>query len=132
MKGKVVLGVDPAYRTGCKLAVVDTTGKVLTIDKIYPNQKSKEEVISDERTQREVDKIKTLVDRYAVEVIAIGNGTASRETESFIADALKQIDKEVYYIIVNEAGASIYSASDLAREEFPDYAVEERCCFHCA
>jgi uncharacterized protein len=126
MKGKVVLGVDPAYRTGCKLAVVDTTGKVLTIDKIYPNQKSKEEVISDERTQREVDKIKTLVDRYAVEVIAIGNGTASRETESFIADALKQIDKEVYYIIVNEAGASIYSASDLAREEFPDYAVEER------
>jgi len=126
MKGKVVLGVDPAYRTGCKLAVVDTTGKVLTIDKIYPNQKSKEEVISDERTEREVDKIKTLVDRYAVEVIAIGNGTASRETESFIADALKQIDKEVYYIIVNEAGASIYSASDLAREEFPDYAVEER------
>ncbi|MDD3348251.1 MAG: Tex family protein [Bacilli bacterium] len=126
MKGKVVLGVDPAYRTGCKLAVVDVTGKVLTIDKIYPNQKNKEEVVSDKRTQREVDKIKALVDRYAVEVIAIGNGTASRETESFIADTLKQIDKEVYYIIVNEAGASIYSASDLAREEFPDYAVEER------
>ncbi len=126
MKGKVVLGVDPAYRTGCKLAVVDATGKVLTIDKIYPNQKNKEEVVSDERTQREVDKIKALVNRYTVEVIAIGNGTASRETESFIADTLKQINKEVYYIIVNEAGASIYSASDLAREEFPDYAVEER------
>ncbi|MDD2492909.1 MAG: Tex-like N-terminal domain-containing protein, partial [Bacilli bacterium] len=104
MKGKVVLGVDPAYRTGCKLAVVDVTGKVLTIDKIYPNQKNKEEVVSDKRTQREVDKIKALVDRYAVEVIAIGNGTASRETESFIADTLKKIDKEVYYIIVNEAG----------------------------
>lgn len=126
MKGKVVLGVDPAYRTGCKLAVVDATGKVLTIDKIYPNQKNKEEVVSDKRTQREVDKIKALVNRYTVEVIAIGNGTASRETESFIADTLKQINKEVYYIIVNEAGASIYSASDLAREEFPDYAVEER------
>ena len=126
MKGKVVLGVDPAYRTGCKLAVVDTTGKVLTIDKIYPNQKNKEEVVSDERTQREIDKIKALVDRYDVEVIAIGNGTASRETESFIADTLKQVKKAVYYIIVNEAGASIYSASDLAREEFPDYAVEER------
>ena len=126
MKGKVVLGVDPAYRTGCKLAVVDATGKVLTIDKIYPNQKNKEEVVSDERVQREIDKIHALVDTYNVEVIAIGNGTASRETESFIAEALKQIDKEVYYIIVSEAGASIYSASDLAREEFPTFAVEER------
>lgn len=126
MKGKVVLGVDPAYRTGCKLAVVDATGKVLTIDKIYPNQKNKEEVVSDERVQREMDKIHALVDTYNVEVIAIGNGTASRETESFIAEALKQIDKEVYYIIVSEAGASIYSASDLAREEFPTFAVEER------
>ncbi len=84
MKGKVVLGVDPAYRTGCKLAVVDATGKVLTIDKIYPNQKNKEEVVSDERVQREIDKIHALVDTYNVEVIAIGNGTASRETESFI------------------------------------------------
>lgn len=126
MKGKVVLGVDPAYRTGCKLAVVDATGKVLTIDKIYPNQKNKEEVVSDKRVQEEIDKIHALVDTYNVEVIAIGNGTASRETESFIVEALKQIDKEVYYIIVSEAGASIYSASDLAREEFPDYAVEER------
>ena len=126
MKGKVVLGVDPAYRTGCKLAVVDATGKVLTIDKIYPNQKNKEEVVSDERVQHEIDKIHALVDKFGVEVIAIGNGTASRETESFIAEALKQIDKEVYYIIVSEAGASIYSASELAREEFPTFAVEER------
>ena len=126
MKGKVVLGVDPAYRTGCKLAVVDATGKVLTIDKIYPNQKNKEEVVSDERVQQEIDKIHALVDKFDVEVIAIGNGTASRETESFIAEALKQIDKEVYYIIVSEAGASIYSASELAREEFPTFAVEER------
>ena len=126
MKGKVVLGVDPAYRTGCKLAVVDATGKVLTIDKIYPNQKNKDEVVSDERTQREEDKIKSLIDIYNVEVIAIGNGTASRETESFIAETLKQVKKDVHYIIVNEAGASIYSASDLAREEFPTYAVEER------
>lgn len=126
MKGKVVLGVDPAYRTGCKLAVVDATGKVLTIDKIYPNQKNKEEVVSDERTQREEDKVKSLIDIYNVEVIAIGNGTASRETESFIAETLKQVKKDVHYIIVNEAGASIYSASDLAREEFPTYAVEER------
>ena len=126
MKGKVVLGVDPAYRTGCKLAVVDATGKVLNKGVIYPNQKNKEEVVSDARTQQSFDIIRTFIDVYNVEVIAIGNGTASRETESFIAETIKKLDKEVYYIIVNEAGASIYSASKIAQEEFPDYHVEER------
>lgn len=126
MKGKVVLGVDPAFRTGCKLACVDQTGKVLTKGVIFPNQKNKEEVVSDARTEESFNIIKNLVDIYGVEVIAIGNGTASRETESFIADCIKRIGKDVKYIIVNEAGASIYSASKIAQEEFPDYHVEER------
>ena len=126
MKGKVVLGVDPAFRTGCKLACVDQTGKVLTKGVIYPNQKNKEEVVSDARTEQSFEIIKNIVDIYHVEVIAIGNGTASRETESFIADCIKRIGKDVKYIIVNEAGASIYSASKIAQEEFPDYHVEER------
>ena len=126
MKGKVVLGVDPAFRTGCKLAVVDATGKVLNKGVIFPNQKNEREVVSDARTQQSFDVIRTFVDVYGVEVIAIGNGTASRETESFIAETIKQLNKEVYYIIVNEAGASIYSASKIAQEEFPDYHVEER------
>ena len=126
MKGKVVLGVDPAYRTGCKLAVVDATGKVLDKGVIFPNQKNKEEVVSDARTEQSFNTIRAIIDKYKVEVIAIGNGTASRETESFIADCIKQIKKDVHYIIVNEAGASIYSASKIAQEEFPDYHVEER------
>ena len=126
MKGKVVLGVDPAYRTGCKLACVDETGKVLTKGVIYPNQKNKEEVVSDERTMQSFETIRSIVDTYKVQVIAIGNGTASRETETFIADCIKLIKKDVKYIIVNEAGASIYSASKIAQEEFPDYHVEER------
>ncbi|HHX78684.1 MAG TPA: RNA-binding transcriptional accessory protein [Acholeplasmataceae bacterium] len=128
MKGKMVLGVDPAYRTGCKLAVVDTTGKVLEIDKMFPNQRKLNEVISEE-DKKYVDSVKTvkrLIDKYNIEIIAIGNGTASRETESFIVGVLKEIEKDVQYIIVNEAGASIYSASKLAQEEFPEYAVEER------
>ncbi len=126
MKGKVVLGVDPAYRTGCKLAVVDETGKVLEKGIIYPNQRNVKEQVSDERTESSIKTILNLIKKHKIEVIAIGNGTASRETESFIVEALKMADREVYYIIVNEAGASIYSASDIAREEFPDYAVEER------
>ena len=126
MKGKVVLGVDPAFRTGCKLAVVDQTGKVLDKGVIFPNQKNKEEVVSDERTLASFATIRSIIDRYGVEVIAIGNGTASRETESFIAECIKLIKKDVHYIIVNEAGASIYSASKIAQEEFPDYHVEER------
>lgn len=128
MKGKVVLGVDPAYRTGCKLAVVDETGKVLDKGVIFPHQKNKNETVSDERTTKSIETVLNIIDKYQVEVIAIGNGTASRETEDFIAETIKLSgkNKEVSYIIVNEAGASIYSASDLAREEFPDYAVEER------
>lgn len=128
MKGKMVLGVDPAYRTGCKLAVVDVTGKVIDKGVIYPHQKSKTEVVSDERHEKSVKAVLDFIDKYKVEVIAIGNGTASRETESFIADVLKTSGKgkEVNYIIVNEAGASIYSASELAKQEFPDFQVEER------
>lgn len=119
LKGKVVLGVDPAYRTGCKLAVVDETGKLLHVDVIYPHPpKPKRE---------EAEKIVLdILEKYKVEMIAIGNGTASRETEEFIAEVIKKVESNIYYLIVNEAGASVYSASDLAREEFPDLQVEER------
>ncbi len=126
MKGKVVLGVDPAFRTGCKLAVVDATGKVLEKSVMYPHQKQKGENVPPARYQAAVDTFCDLINRYNVEVVAMGNGTASRETEAFVANTLKNIDRDVKYIIVNEAGASVYSASDLAREEFPDYSVEER------
>ncbi|WP_182069234.1 Tex family protein [Bacillus haynesii] len=119
MKGKLVLGVDPAFRTGCKLAVVDETGKMLKIDVIYPHPP-----INKKSTA--IEKVKRIIEDFQIEVIAIGNGTASRETEQFIADLLKDIDRRVYYLIVNEAGASVYSASELAREEFPDLQVEER------
>ena len=130
MKGKVVLGVDPAYRTGCKLAVVDETGKVLHKNVIYPHQKNPTEVVPPERFEAAKMLVKSLIAAFNIEVVAMGNGTASRETESFIAGVIKEVSeefhKDVFYIIVNEAGASIYSASDLAREEFPDYSVEER------
>ncbi|MEC0700222.1 Tex family protein [Bacillus haynesii] len=119
MKGKLVLGVDPAFRTGCKLAVVDETGKVLKIDVIYPHPPVNKKSAA-------IEKVKRIIEDFQIEVIAIGNGTASRETEQFIADLLKDIDRQVYYLIVNEAGASVYSASELAREEFPDLQVEER------
>ncbi len=126
MKGKVVLGVDPAFRTGCKLAVVDATGKLLEKSVMYPHQKQKGEVVPPARYQAAVDTFCDLINRHNVEVVAMGNGTASRETEAFVAKTLKGIDRDVKYIIVNEAGASVYSASDLAREEFPDFSVEER------
>lgn len=120
LKERTVLGVDPAYRTGCKLAVVDPTGKVLDISLIYPTP-PKSDTDGARRT------VLNLLDRYHVDIIAIGNGTASRETESFIAETLKQVsDRKLFYMIVNEAGASVYSASKLAREEFPDLHVEER------
>jgi uncharacterized protein len=119
LKGKMVLGVDPAYRTGCKLAVVDETGKVLKIDVIYPHPPVS-------KTKEAREKLIKILRDYKVEMCAIGNGTASRETEQFVADILKEMDEEIFYIIVNEAGASVYSASDLAREEFPDLHVEER------
>lgn len=119
LKGKVVIGVDPAYRTGCKLAVVDETGKVLKIDVIYPH-------LSDFKAKEAREKFINILREYKVEMAAIGNGTASRETEQFVADILKEMDEEIFYLIVNEAGASVYSASDLAREEFPNFQVEER------
>lgn len=119
LKGKVVLGVDPAYRTGCKLAVVDETGKVLRIDVIYPHPPVS-------KRQEAEKKFREIIETYQVEMVAVGNGTASRETEQFVVDMLKEQNREIYYLIVNEAGASVYSASDLAREEFPNYQVEER------
>lgn len=119
MKGKVVLAVDPAYRTGCKLAAVDDTGKVLHIAVVYPHPPVK-------KYEEAKGKLLSIIEEYGVEVIAIGNGTASRETEEFIVDVLQTVKTDIFYIIVNEAGASVYSASDLAREEFPDLQVEER------
>ncbi|MBS8267051.1 RNA-binding transcriptional accessory protein [Mesobacillus boroniphilus] len=119
LKGKVVLGVDPAFRTGCKLAAVDETGKVLSIGVIYPHT-------SGTKNTEAKEKFIKVLKHYDVEMVAIGNGTASRETEQFVSDILKEMDKEIYYLIVNEAGASVYSASDLAREEFPNFQVEER------
>ncbi|MCM2677031.1 Tex family protein [Alkalicoccobacillus plakortidis] len=119
MKQQVVLGVDPAYRTGCKLAVVDHTGKVLDIRVIYPTPPKSQ-------VEQSAKVVKDLIKKFDVDVIAIGNGTASRETEQFIADVIKEIQEQVFYVIVNEAGASVYSASDMGREEFPELAVEER------
>ncbi|MFT4402111.1 Tex family protein [Bacillus sp. SW14] len=119
MKGKTVLGVDPAFRTGCKLAVSDETGKVLKIDVIYPHAPVN-------KTKEAHEKVKAILEQYQVEMVAIGNGTASRETEQFIVNALKDMPRKIYYVIVNEAGASVYSASELAREEFPGLQVEER------
>lgn len=119
VKGKVVLGVDPAYRTGCKLAVVDDTGKLLEVAVIYPTPPVS-------KVAEASAKVKELVDRYGVHIIAIGNGTASRETEQFIAGVIKEMKRDLSYIIVNEAGASVYSASALAKEEFPELDVAER------
>jgi len=119
VKGKVVLGVDPAYRTGCKLAVVDETGKLLEVAVIYPTPPAN-------KVAEASAKVKQLIAAYGVTLIAIGNGTASRETEQFIASVLKELKQPIHYLIVNEAGASVYSASQLAKEEFPDLDVAER------
>lgn len=119
IKEKVVLALDPAYRTGCKLAVLDKNGKVLDIAVIYPHEPVNKKA--------EAAKIVIeLINKYDVDIIAIGNGTASRESEAFIADIIKTIPKKVEYILVSEAGASVYSASKLAISEFPDYHVEQR------
>ena len=130
MKGKMVLGVDPAYRTGCKLAVVDTMGTMQDIDVIYPHQKFPGEKVTQARRNEAGMKVVNLIKKYGIDIIAIGNGTASRETEQFIVNVIKyirkDIEKELHYVIVNEAGASVYSASELAKEEFPALAVEER------
>lgn len=120
LKGKVVLGFDPAFRTGAKLAVVDQTGKLLTTQVIHPVKPASHAQIAQAKQD-----LANLIGQYQVEIIAIGNGTASRESESFVADLLKDFP-QVSYVIVNESGASVYSASELARQEFPDLTVEKR------
>ena len=117
--GKTVLGLDPAFRTGCKLAVVDPTGKVLDTAVIYPTS-------GPGRLPEARQKLRQLLLQYRVDVIAIGNGTASRESEQFVAEVLHELPRKVAYVIVNEAGASVYSASKLGTEEFPDYDVALR------
>ena len=119
MKDKMVLGFDPAYRTGCKLAVLDNTGKMLDIKVIYPHEP---------RNEKEKSKkiLLDLIDKYKIDIIAIGNGTASRESEAFVADVIKEAKHRCEYILVSEAGASVYSASKLAISEFPNLHVEER------
>ncbi|MBQ2916689.1 MAG: RNA-binding transcriptional accessory protein [Clostridia bacterium] len=119
IKGQTVIGFDPAYRTGCKIAVIDETGKVLDTDTIYPTA-----------PQNNVEGSKkvlvNLINKYDVDMIAIGNGTASRESEMFVADTIKEVEKQIHYAIVSEAGASVYSASKLATEEYPDINVSLR------
>ena len=120
--GRVVLGWDPAFRTGCKLAVVDSTGKVLDTTVVYPTAPTNEKKIRAAK-----DKVEEWIDTYGISLISIGNGTASRESEQVIVEMLKEIpDKKVQYIITNEAGASVYSASKLATEEFPNFDVGQR------
>ena len=119
MKDKMILGLDPAYRTGCKLAVIDYTGQMLDINVIYPHEPK-----NDFEGSKKI--VLDLIDKYNIDIIAIGNGTASRESETFIANVIKDAKRSVSYIIVNEAGASVYSASKLAIEEFPNLHVEER------
>ena len=126
LKGKTVLGLDPAFRTGCKLAVIDPTGKFLAKAVIYPHEKAKGQKPNPKLRAEAKEKLKALINDYHVEMVAIGNGTASRESEAFVAEILKEISTPVYYVIVNEAGASVYSASQIARDEFPDFNVEER------
>ena len=117
--GKVVLGWDPAFRTGCKLAVVDSTGKVLDTKVIYPTAPQN-------KVEEAKKELKKLIDKYHVELISVGNGTASRESEQVIVELIKELDTPVQYVIVNEAGASVYSASKLATEEFPNFDVGQR------
>ncbi|EFR31050.1 Tex family protein [Eremococcus coleocola] len=121
LKGKIVMGFDPAYRTGCKLAIINETGRVLTKSVIYPHKPASEA----KRAQAE-GQLLDLIQQYQVDVIAIGNGTASRESEQFVSQTIKNNNLATQFIVVNEAGASVYSASKIAREEFPDFQVEER------
>ena len=119
--GQVVLGWDPAFRTGCKLAVVDPTGKVIGTTVIYPTAPT-----TPQKIQAAKDLLKKIIKKYHITLISLGNGTASRESEQFIVDLLKEIPEKVQYVIVNEAGASVYSASKLATEEFPKFDVGQR------
>ena len=119
IKGSVVMGFDPAFRTGCKLAVLSPTGEVLEIGVIYPHEPKKEVDMAEKI-------MLALIQKHNVKIIAIGNGTASRESEAFVAGLIKKYNLDVKYVIVSEAGASVYSASPLAKKEFPDYSVEQR------
>jgi len=126
MKDRVVLGVDPAFRSGCKLAVVSPTGAVLDIGVIYPHEASKGAKPNPAKVADAQKKVIALIKKHNVEIVSIGNGTASRETEAFVAEVLRGVDRDVRYVITNEAGASVYSAGSVAQKEFPDFAVEER------
>lgn len=126
LKGKVVLGIDPAFRTGCKLSVCNEQGTVLEKGVIYPHEKTKGGTVTQKQIEESQRTLLRLIRKHKVELIAIGNGTASRETEKFVAELFKTTALDLSYVIVNEAGASVYSASELAREEFPDFSVEER------
>ena len=119
LKGLTVMGFDPAYRTGCKIAVIDETGKLLATTTVYPTEPQND--IAGAKKE-----LKALIEKYKVDIIAIGNGTASRESESFVSDMIKELDRDVHYAIVSEAGASVYSASKLATEEYPDINVSLR------
>ena len=119
VKDRVVLGLDPAYRTGCKIAVVDEIGKVLATTVIYPTPPQN-------KIEEAKSKLKQLIEKFQVNIISIGNGTASKESELFVVDLLKEIDRKVYYMVVSEAGASVYSASKLGAEEFPEFDVALR------
>uniref|UniRef100_UPI00359C2D98 Tex family protein n=1 Tax=Lactococcus garvieae TaxID=1363 RepID=UPI00359C2D98 len=122
LKGRTVMGFDPAYRTGAKLAIVDATGKLLTTTVIYPVKPANASQIAQAKKE-----LAALISKYKVDMIAIGNGTASRESETFVAEVLKENSlSDVFFVIVSESGASVYSASELAREEFPDLTVEKR------
>ena len=126
MKGKTVLGIDPAYRTGCKLAVISPSSQVLEIGVIYPNERSKDSKVDPKDIEKSKKTIVNLIKKYNVSIIAIGNGTAGRETESFVAEIINENKLDTKYVMVSEAGASVYSASELAIEEFPDLTVEKR------
>lgn len=119
LKNNIILGLDPAYRTGCKIAVIDTNGNVLDTTVIYPTPPQS-------KTEESIEKLKKLIDKYKVDIISIGNGTASKEAEIFVAELIKHVSRPVSYAVVSEAGASVYSASKLGAEEFPDYDVSLR------
>jgi uncharacterized protein len=119
LKNKTIMGFDPAYRTGCKIAVIDSNGNCLETTVVYPTPPQS-------KTEEAVLKLKALIDKFKIDVISIGNGTASKESEIFVADMIKKLDRQVSYIIVSEAGASVYSASKLGAEEFPDFDVSLR------
>ncbi len=119
VKGKVVMGFDPAYRTGCKIAIVDETGKLLDYTTVYPTEPQN-------KVEESKKELVALINKHNVDIIAIGNGTASRESETIVADMLRELDRKVYYTIVSEAGASVYSASKVANEEYPDINVSIR------